>query len=306
MRRALLHWTLVFALLAAGFGAAVLALSNDLYSAHGFVRSYLEALQRHDADDALGFDGVEGAGPVVTDATVGGFDGIRLVSDVEVEGTHTVRFAYTVDGSEQITQFSVERTGTRLGLFATWRFAVSPVATLAVSVDHDSRFAINGTDAVAGPQQLLVPSAVTLTHATTYLEALPVSVALTEVGSTVDAAIDVAPTDAFAPAAADAIKLFLDDCATQTVLKPTGCPFGTDVANRVDSEPVWLIVEYPAVALNPAGLAWQSEDGAVAHITVEVKSLFDGTLSTLDKDVPFTAVYTLTIGADDSLTVTSA
>jgi len=306
MRRALLSWTLVFALLAAGFGAAVLALNNDLYSAHGFVRSYLEALQRHDSDDALSFDGVEGAGPLVTDSTVGGFDGIRLVSDVETDGTHTVRYAYTVDKTEQISQFEVERTGTRLGLFATWRFAVSPVATLAVSVDHDSRYAINGTDAVAGTQTMLVPSAVTLTHSTKYLEALPVSVAVTEVGSTVEAAVAVTPTEAFAPAAADAITLFLDDCATQAVLKPTGCPFGTDVANRVDSDPVWSMVEYPAVALKPVGLAWQTEDNAIAHITVTVKSLFDGTLSTLDKDVPFSGVYTITIGVDDSLTVTSA
>lgn len=306
MRRALLSWTLVFALLAAGFGAAVLALNADLYSASGFVRSYLEALQRHDADDALSFDGVAGAGPLVTDATVGGFDDIRLVSDVETDGTHLVRYAYTVGGSEQITQFDVERTGTRLGLFATWRFAISPVATLAVTVDHDSRYAINGTDAAAGPQQLLVPSAVTLTHDTTYLEATPVSVAITEVGSTVDATVAVSPKPSFAPAAADAIASFLDECATQTVLKPTGCPFGTDVANRVDSQPLWAIVEYPAVALTPAGQAWQSEGNAVAHITVQVKSLFDGTVSTLDKDVPFPGVYTITIGPGERLTVTSA
>ena len=306
MRRALLSWTLVFALLAAGFGAAVLALNNDLYSAHGFVRSYLEALQRHDSDDALGFDGVAGAGPLVTDATVGGFDDIRLVSDVETNGSHLVRYAYTANKQEQITEFEVERTGTRLGLFATWRFAVSPVATLAVSVDHDSRFSINGTDAVAGNQAILVPSAVTLTHTTTYLEALPVSVVVSEVGSTVEAAVAVAPRSNFAEAASAAINSFLDDCATQTVLKPTGCPFGTDVANRVDSDPVWSIVEYPAVSLTPVGLAWQTEDNAVAHITVQVKSLFDGTVSTLDKDVAFSGLYTITIEPDDTLTVTSA
>ena len=303
MRRALLSWTLVFALLAAGFGASVLALNGDLYSAHGFVRSYLETLQRHDAEAALATPGVAGASELVTDATVGGFDSIRLVSDVEKNGQHIVRYATTIGGTEQITQFAVKRTGTRLGLFATWRFAVSPVATLTVSVDHDTRFSINGTDAVAGDHAMLVPSAVTLTHDTEYLEALPVSVAITEVNSTVEAAIAVAPTELFAPAAVDAIAAFLDACAAQEVLKPTGCPFGTDVANRVDSTPLWSILDYPAVALNPEGLRWRTEDNAVAHITVKVKSLFDGSVSTLDEDVEFGAAYLITIGADDSLSV---
>ena len=115
MRRALLSWTLVFALLAAGFAASVLALNADLYSAGGFVRSYLEALQRGDAESALATDGVEGASPLVTDATVGGFDGIHLISDVADGDTHTVRVGYTIADTEQISEFSVERTGTRLG-----------------------------------------------------------------------------------------------------------------------------------------------------------------------------------------------
>ena len=306
MRRALLSWTLVFALLAAGFGASVLALNGDLYSAHGFVRSYLQTLQRHDAEAALATPGVVGASPLVTDATVGGFDDIRLVSDVSSGEKSIVRYAYTIDGGEQVSEFTVERTGTRMGLFATWRFAVSPIATLAVSVDHDSRFAANGTDAVAGTHTMLVPSAVTLTHDTRYLEALPTLAVVTEVGSTVEAAVAVAPKDSFAEAATEAMKAHLDTCATQTVLKPTGCPFGTDVANRVDSAPTWTMVDYPIAELSPEGLAWQTEGEGIAHVTVAVKSLFDGTLSTLDKDVPFSAVFTVTIAADDSLSVTSA
>ena len=302
MRRALLSWTLVFALLAAGFGASVLALNADLYSAGGFVRSYLEALQRGDAESALATDGVEGASPLVTDATVGGFDGIHLISDVADGDTHTVRVGYTIADTEQISEFSVERTGTRLGLFPTWRFAVSPIATLAVTVDHDSRVTINGTDAAAGSHALLVPSAVTLTHDTLYLEALPVSVALTEVNSTVEAAVAVAPKPAFTEAATAALKTYLDECATQQVLKPTGCPFGTSVTNRAGS-PQWSIVDYPTAVLEPSGAAWQTTGAATAHVTVQVTSLFDGTVSTLDDDVPFTATYRVTIGPDDSLSV---
>jgi hypothetical protein len=306
MRRALLSWTLVFALLAAGFGASVLALNGDLFSAHGFVRSYLEALQSGDAQAALETPGVEGASALVTNETVGGFDDIHLLSDVETEGTNTVRYAYTIAGTEQVTEFHVERTGTRLGLFATWRFAVSPIATLAVTVDHDTRFSINGVDAAAGTYALLVPNAVTLTHDTTYLEALPMTANLIEVNSTVEAAVAVAPKDGFTEAATAAIAGFLDACAIQQVLKPTGCPFGTDVVNRLKTLPQWSITSYPTASLTPAGARWQTAGSGEAHISVEVQSLFDGTLSTLDDDVPFTASYFVTINADDSLTVTSA
>ncbi len=303
MRRALLSWTLVFALLVAGFAASVLALNADLYSAGGFVRSYLQALERGDAEAALDTPGVVGASSLVTDETVGGFTNIHLISDVEVDGQHIVRVGYTIAGIEAITQFTVERTGTRLGLFPTWRFAVSPIATLTVRVDHDTRFTANGVDAVAGDYAMLVPMVVTLDHDTTYLEALHLRPFLTEVGFEFDAIVEVSPKEGFTAAATAALKDFLDACATQQVLKPTGCPFGTDVANRLDSLPAWTIVSYPTAALEPSGAAWQTAGAGTAHLTAQVKSLFDGTVSTLDEDVPFDGSYLVTIGADDSLSV---
>lgn len=303
MRRALLSWTLVFALLAAGFGASVLALNSTLYSAGGFVLSYLDVLQRHDAGAALATPGVTGASALVTDETVGGFDGVHLVSDIESGGQHTVRVGYTIAGTEQITQFEVERTGTRLGLFPTWQFTVSPIATLGVRVDHDTRFTANGVDAAVGEYAMLVPMVVDLDHDTTYLEALHVRPFLTEVGSVFDAIVEVTPKEGFTAGATEAITLFLDTCATQQVLKPTGCPFGTDVANRLDSLPTWSITKYPTASLEPRDTAWQTTGDGTAHITAQVKSLFDGSVSTLDTDVPFSATFVITVGPDDSLSV---
>lgn len=306
MRRALLSWTLVFALLAAGFGASVLALNGDLYSAHGFVRSYLETLQRGAADEALKFDGVVGADPLVTEATVGGFDGIHLISDVGPGSAHTVRYAITIDGVESIAEFHVEHAGTRLGLFDSWRFAVSPIATLAASADHDNRVTINGVDAVAGSYAMLVPSALTLSHASAYLAGEPVRVALTEVGSTVEATVAVAPTTHFAPAAAAVVHEFLDTCAAQQVLQPAGCPFGTTVVNRLDGLPTWTISDYPefdSLAATDTVGTWAAKGRAVAHISVRVKAILDGSTSTLEKDVDVTQTFRVTIGLDDSLTV---
>ena len=42
-----------------------------------------------------------------------------------------------------------------------------------------------------------------------------------------------------------------------------------------------------------------------AHLVVKVQSLFDGSISTFDADVPFTVSYSITIGAQNHLTITS-
>jgi hypothetical protein len=311
MRRALLSWTLVFALLLAGFGAAVLGLNADVFSAHGFVRSYLEALERHDTAEALGFDGVElpkdVAADLVADAALGDIDDIRLLSDVAHGNDHTVRFEYRLSGGTQVTEFHVERTGTRLGLFSAWRFTASPVGILDVGVDHDPRFTANGVDAAAGAHAVLVPGAYSLEHDSKYLESANVLALAIEPGATVDALVEVTPTAEFATAAAAAITVFLDACATQEVLMPTGCPFGDQVSNRLDSAPEWSMLEYPpTVKLGPGNAVgeWRtSTEPGVAHVTANVRSLFDGTVSTLDEDVPFSISYVITLGVDDSISV---
>lgn len=312
MQRALLSWTLVFALLLAGFGASVLALNGDVFSAHGFVRSYLEALERHDTSEALQFDGVDlppttSYNLITNDEAMGDLEGIRFISDVEVDDQHVVRFATVVSGVEQVTEFTVDHTGSRFGLFSTWRFADSPVATLNVSVDHDARFTANGVTSYSGDFAVLVPGVFTLDHESAYLQAEEVTVAITEVGSVVDAVVAVTPTEELATATTEAITAFLDGCVTQQVLKPTGCPFGTEVVNRLNSPPVWSMVDYPSAVPVPEPTAtigeWSVEPvSAVAHVTADVKSLFDGTISKLDEDVPFASSYVITIGPDDSVT----
>ena len=313
MQRALLSWTLVFALLVAGFGASVLALNGDVFSAHGFVRAYLDTLARHDASEALQFDGVELPHGVsyalITDNdALGDVDGIRFISDVETGDDHVVRFGTLVAGQEQVTEFHVERTGTRFGLFPTWRFSTSPVAVLNVTVDRDARFSANGVATLSRELAVLVPGEFVLDHQSKYLEADAVTVAVTEVGSTVDATVSVTPKPEFTEAATAAIAAFLDDCVTQEVLKPTGCPFGTEVINRLNSTPAWSMVDYPTAALEAGELPGQwnvKAAAAVAHIKVEVKAVFDGTVSALDEDVPFSSSYVVYVGYYDVLTVSA-
>src|SRR5690606_25362207 len=94
----------------------------------------------------------------------------------------------------------------------------------------------------------------------------------------------------------------LDECATQRVLFPSGCPLGKDVDNRVISEPVWSITEYPELEVVPTDTfgEWEVPPAhAVANITVEVQSLFDGSISTIDEDMTVLVRYRVTIEPDD-------
>ena len=318
MRPAPLAWMLVFAFLVAGFGATVLALNGDLYSAHGFVRSYLQALERQDADEALAFSGVVVPGSedatLLVDDALGRVGDIRLLSDAAVAGSaageHVVRFAYVVDGAEQITEFRVERDGATLGLFSRWRFASSPLARIEVSVAGGTRFTANGAEAsAAAPLLVLAPGSYEIDNDTRMLSSAEQTLVVTTIGDTESASIAAEPTDDFTAAAGEAVATYLDDCATQRVLMPTGCPFGFAEANRVASPPVWTVTQHPTVTLEPGEVvgSWRAVGSAgEVRIAVSVTSLFDGSTRTVDERVAVNGSYDLRLGADDSVTVLGA
>ena len=314
MRRTLVSWLAVFALLAAGFGATVLALNNDVFSAHGFVRSYLQAVARQSTAEALAFAGVdvpEGAGTtLLVDGALGAVRDIQFIGESSKDGITTVRFEYTLSSVTQRSEFHVEHAGSRFALFDAWRFADSPIALLTASVDNDSRFEANGVQSTAGtPEAVLVPGSYVIDHSTEYLEAEAVEVSAIEPGGSLDAQLAVTPTPAFGAAAEDAIAAFLDTCATQQVLMPTGCPFGFVEANRLDGAPGWAMTAYPTATLSfgPQPNTWTATGaGGAVQLTATVRSLFDGSTSTLDESIPVAGSYTLSIGADNIVSVLAA
>lgn len=318
MHRSPLSWLVVFALLVAGFGATVLALNNDIYSANGFVRSYLQALERKDADEALGFagmvvPGVEASTLLVDDA-LGEIGDIRLLSDAAVPGSegeeHVVRFAYVIDGAEEITEFRVERAGSTVGLFSRWRFSVSPLARIDVAVAGDSQFAANGVAAPSGsPLLVLAPGAYEIDRDTELLSTSGVTISVTAIGDTEAVEIFPQPTEQFGEAAEAAVAAFLDECTAQQVLKPAGCPFGFTEANRIDGAPVWTVEAYPELSLSPADTSatWRASGaGGVLNLTMTVRSLFDGSTRRVDDDQDVGGSYLLALGAGDQVIVLEA
>ena len=80
---------------------------------------------------------------------------------------------------------------------------------------------------------------------------------------------------------------------------------GVEIDDRVQGEPHWTMVTYPPVTLNAGPTAWVMPPTAgVAHLSVTVQSLFDGTVTQRESDEPFTLSLTsVVIRPDGSLDI---
>lgn len=318
MRRELVTWSVVLGLVIAAFGVLVIVLNATLYSPAGFVRSYLDAIERRDADGALALiDGqtTEASEELLRSDAMGEVSDVHFESETTLEdGTTRVTFTFIAGGATGKATYDVRRAGSILGLFPTWEFAQSPLAVMHVAALHDARFTANGVKLVSptpnapAPYLVFAPGSYELGHESGFLQAVPVTVTTATPGGSTPTAVNTMPNEEFISQVQQEIDSYLDNCATQQVLQPTGCPFGQVISNRIVSPPKWSIAEYPAVSLEPGSEAGEwvmPRTGATAHLLVDVRSLFDGTVSEFDEDVPFSVRYVVTFMSDTELLITA-
>lgn len=326
LHRSIVIWSGLFLLTVAALISAVGILNREVYSAPAFVRIYLDALAQRDLGAVLATPGLDlgtddeagtGSASLISTAALSDLRDIQLVSDTEITtGRHRIVYSYLLDGANGVkvpaqSEFDVVQTGYSWLAFPQWSFQRSPTATATVTVSHaasftagDSQIALEDPSAfhTGGAYTVLVPSLTVLSHSSQYLGAVPVTLTATTASSSVTAIIDVQPTTTFLDAVQDAVDGFLDDCAAQPLLYPPGCPFGLDVNDRITTEPEWSIESYPVLTLIAGQDSWvvPGAEGS-AHVSVEVRSLFDGTVSTRDVSMPYTVTFTVTIEPDGSI-----
>ncbi len=316
----MISWTIGFALLITAFFGIVVLLNSTVYSAHGFVSSYLDALARHDATTARELPGVRAPSGVettlLTDRALGTIGDIRLVHDAaDASGVHHVEFSYKLGTRHETSTYSVVQTSSFLGLFSRWSFAKSPLATVSVATPHDPRFRVNGTPVSSSvssiqsqPFVVFAPGLYVFDSRSTYVIATPVAVPVTEPASVTPVRIEAEANALFAKEVRKQLSEYYARCAKQTVLLPTSCPFGKSFSNRVVSTPAWKMVSDPPVAIGPDGNSGRwfvPKATGQAHLTVKVQSLFDGSISTFDSNVPFEVSYVIEVAPNDHLTITS-
>ncbi len=333
LRRAIIAVSVIAALLLGALFAAIGSLNREVYSAGGFVRQYLDALARHDQAGALAMPGVELTNARLTEdglpqnlpttllrgSVLGELSDIQLRSDTAgANGRHTVVYDFLLDGNESTMKFAVARTGTFAGVFDSWHFTTSPLAVLQVTVLHEATFTVNGltldTRAHAAPEApvtfsnqaaylAFAPALYDFTHDSTLLTAPKQALPVTSGGAT-DVTIEAMPNRRFIKQVQTELNDFLEACATQTVLQPSNCPFGIEINDQVRGLPAWSIASFPVVTLAAGQNTFEMPPTVgQAHIVVDVRSLFDGELTTRDEDVPFTVALSVTIRPDGALAI---
>lgn len=307
--RIVLGWVGAVVVLAGSIVAGVAIANATVFSASAFVRDYLTTLADGRVDEVLQLPGVDSGGldeRMLDPLAIETF-GWQIVGDSDTDGVHRVTVAFGSAGAQGRTTLLVERVGTRFGLFPAWGFARSPMTALRVTTTGDERLTVGRLPlqlADDGPATFaaLTPGVYRLSHHSEFLTADEVTVVA--LGGDASADLDIVPSPAFLDAAQKALDAALTACADQHVLFPTGCPFGHAIENRVASEPQWTITRMPTVRLLPdrsTGVwALTGADG-VAQLRVDVQSLFDGSVSTLETEVPFSAAYR--VGFDGSAVV---
>ena len=322
----------VGALLVGAVGAGAVVVYRELYSPSAFVERYLSLLSEGRATDALRVPGVElttaqlktaGMAPTASEALLRGST-LSELTDVEVIGERVrgdvtdVSVAYRSGGHSGRTAFSVEQVGW-IGIAPAWRFARSPLAAIDLTVRGATRFTVNGFEidtrqiAPAGvdadplePVSMLVfsPGAYSISVDTPISKTPGVAVLSDAPQKSIPIDLQTQPTEEFVDVVQQQVDEFLASCATQRVLQPTGCPFGYFVRNRVQGEPTWSMTEMPDVTVVPEGAQWAiPRVRAVAHIDVDVRSLFDGRLYEVSEDVEFFLTGGITILPDGTASI---
>ena len=301
-------------------------INHALFSASGFVTQYLSALSRHDAASALSMPGVGDALPADADTSLlrgsamGELTEIRITKVTGNAERTVVTASYLVGGEQASGTFVLRRLGSTFGFFESWGFAELPVARAKVTVWHDAAFTVgdsgqidlrstpSGKDATAwegtGTFLLFAPGNYVLTHRSEWLTADKQPLTIVSPGDTAEVVVDVQANTKFNDRVQKEVNDYLDECVKQHVLQPTGCPFGYETGNRMVGEPSWEIVTYPPITVVPLDGAWHVVEatGAV-KVTGEVQSLYDGSISPLNEDVPVVLNILITITADGQLAI---
>ncbi|WP_337001260.1 MULTISPECIES: hypothetical protein [unclassified Microbacterium] len=324
--------TVVGLMLVAAVGAGGATLYQQFYGPSAFVVRYLDLLSSGRAADALQVPGVAleretlekaGISPAASEAmlrraALAPLSDVKVESEKPAKGGTAVTVSYEAGGHAGTTTFLVDQAGWA-GVTPNWRFTTSPLAVVDLTVRGADRFSMNGFEvdrrqvsaagAEAGaldPLPLLVftPGLYSVSVKTPISTASGFGVLADTPLAVTPLDVQTTPTPEFVEVVQQRVEEFLTKCTEQEVLQPTACPFGRIITNRLSSAPEWSIVTQPTVTVTPDDGGWQiPPTDAVAHLDVDVRSLFDGSVEPMSEDVPFQVNGTIVILPDGTASI---
>jgi hypothetical protein len=274
---------------------SVLVLNLTVYSPAGYVSSYLRALEAGDYVAAARHAGMPEVPAVVP--LEGELQDARILGSAALpNGDIVVQTQYLLGGQTESTFFVVQAREPVLFFFRTWALERPPLGRLELVVPGDDRVDVNGRQllvsrlGVPAQTSVFVPGLYVASLDTPWLVAPETFATLTEVGERVQLRVPLEPTTQLVDRTTAAVEDFLNDCVAQGVLQPVGCPFGVTITDRVVGTPQWTVLDYPDVSLRLGAdrATWSLvANSGVAEVTLQVQSLFDGSLEETTEIVPF-------------------
>lgn len=190
-----------------------------------------------------------------------------------------IRYRDSEDNT-RATSVVVDKTSTSWLFFDRWEMHPTPLQQLELAPSrmpdgskadepvahiYEQATPLLGEDGAPAVVAAFAPSIIELEYHGTYLEAAePQYHAVTDVlaaGATAEFGFQVELTSAVDDAINREVQQQLERCTSQTVLKPTGCPFGYETTNRVVPETVSWSIGMPEVQYS-----WNASEPAIDRI----------------------------------------
>ena len=301
-------WLLVLMLALAACIVTISIVNDKSFGPERTISSYLNALKAGNGAKALGLLQAR-----VPSANAAALDGSALAAsmtaleDISIgkavdgkDGQKVVTVSYTVDGTALTSTFTLLHGPRQWLFFDSWKMVPSTLPLIEVSVVNANQASINGVDANMpdGHNAFAVfyPGRYELEYRSPLFAAPPVVRAVTGTDGTAAVSLATGPTTELLSQVGGTIRSYLDGCAKQPVLMPTGCPMSTRSDNRITSTVKWSILEYPAVAISPYGGQWvMAPLAGKAQVEYREQNLFTGQISDVKHAEDFKFSATLSI-----------
>ncbi|WP_347037818.1 hypothetical protein AAHB37_14160 [Glutamicibacter halophytocola] len=213
----------------------------------------------------------------------------------------TVTAHYKATGVDQQSTYTPRHAGKSWFFFDEWEFEPSTLPSVKIKANTVNEVAVNEQkiplEAGVSTLPVFYPSVLDASFSTKNFAADTRGVVVTQPAKEpVEIALKTQPTKAFVSAINSKVKKYLDGCASQQVLMPSGRPFAYNTSARVDSSTIkWDIAKYPKIDVSYYNGAWVlSPLTTTANLTLTEQDLRTGVKEkkTIKDTYSFTAELT--------------
>ncbi|NYE95717.1 hypothetical protein FHU41_001967 [Psychromicrobium silvestre] len=289
----------------------------NLYGPQQPVRDYFQALRDGDGERALGLLQAElpNAAPDLLDGdalkkSAEGISDVHIGNPATLSGGRVkITVSYQLGGQTQSTDFTLQPAGTQWMFFNKWAFVPSSLPTIEVSVVNEDQAMVNGVavNMPAGKNtfSVLYPGSYQAEYQDKLFTAKAVSVTVASPSTqSMPMALATEPSTELLQQVDTSLKNYLDQCATQKVLLPSGCPLSHHSLQQVDGSINWKIVEYPKAAISAYNGGWVISPLTVkARIQYKEQDLGTGAFSNIDEEQDYGFTAKLSVNGN-AITVT--